>query len=89
MLSTTNDTDLIEEQENPAGTDKMLADCFKALMMSIIGDSFMSSDAKYFIFTGMLTNLKQAGYSAEQIEAIREKMNIIIQRYNKKNDFMG
>jgi hypothetical protein len=81
-----------DELGHPKGepvTDKMMADCFKALALSILGEFFMSSDTKYFIFMGMLNNLEKVGYTEEQIDIIRERTNRIIQTYHTKNDFMG
>lgn len=69
--------------------DSMINDAFTALCLSILGEFFMSGDAKYFIFQGMLSNLEKKGYSKEEMDNFKEATKRIFDTYHKPNGFMG
>ncbi len=70
-------------------SDKIMADCFVALTLSMLEQYFMSSDLKYFIIHDMYSNLKERGYTEEQLDKVKIAMHNIVAKYNTRNNFMG
>lgn len=79
---------LLQEVKDTIGTETM-ADCFVALCLSTLRQWLLSSDSKYFIFHDMLDILEKKGYSEEQMNSVRLAMQLIVEKYNVKNSFMG
>ncbi|MBK7362701.1 MAG: hypothetical protein IPJ01_10435 [Micavibrio sp.] len=78
------------KQENAISLpDGMINDAFTALCLSILGEFFMSGDTKYLIFQGMLSNLKEKGYSEEDMNKFKDATKRIFDTYHKPNGFMG
>lgn len=69
--------------------EKVMADCFVAMTLSMLQQHFMSSDLKYFIVEGMYSNLKEKGYTEEELDKVKIAMRNIVAKYNTQNDFMG
>ena len=69
--------------------DKIMADCFIAMTLSMMEQFMMSSTLKYFIIQGMYTNLRDKGYSEEDMKKIENAMLKIAASYNQTNSFMG
>ena len=70
-------------------SDQVFQDCFIALTLSMLQQSLLSSDHKFFIIQGMYENLKEKGYNEKQMEWIENAMKKIVSRFNIKNDFVG
>ena len=88
----------MEELEKPVNLtqnvkDKLgsevMSDCFVALCLSTLRQFLLSSHSKYFIFSDMFDILGKKGYSPEQIQDIKAAMQLIIDKYNTSNSFMG
>ena len=79
---------LTQSVRDKIGTEVM-SDCFVALCLSTLRQWLLSSDSKYFIFSDMFDILSKRGYTIEQINEIKMAMQLIIEKYNIKNDFMG
>lgn len=76
------------EEVNEIISDKLMADCFIALFISMLRQWLLSSDHKFFITHGMLNILKEK-YSEEQVDRIKQALQLIIEKYNVYNDFVG
>jgi hypothetical protein len=76
------------EEINEIISDKLMADCFVALFVSVLRQWLLSSDHKFFIVNGML-NILETKYSEQQIERIKQALQTIIEKYNVYNDFVG
>jgi len=87
QLETTIKLNLYEEI-NEIISDKLMADCFVALFVSVLREWLLSSDHKFFIVNGML-NILETKYSEQQIERIKQALQTIIEKYNVYNDFVG
>jgi hypothetical protein len=85
-LSKQSTINAFNQSDLPEGA---IRDCFVALTMSIMGEFFMSSDTKYFIILGMISNLEAMGYSPEDIDKFKICMDKILKTFHKPNDFMG
>ena len=68
--------------------DRVMADCFITLCLSIIRQWLLSSDHKFFIFHDMLKML-ETKYSKQEVDKIKQGLQIIIEKYNVYNDFVG
>ena len=79
---------LIQSVRDKIGSEVM-SDCFVALCLSTLRQWLLSSDSKYFIFSDMFGILKEKGYTDEQIQDIKAAMQLIIEKYNTYNEFMG
>ena len=62
---------------------------YVTLMISMLREPFMSSDLKYIIIQNSYGYLKDAGYSAEQIEIYIERVSKIVSENIQINSFMG
>jgi len=70
--------------------EKMMSDAFIALSLSLLQESFMSSDTKLFILQNMLDNLKQTGkYTEKEMDNFKDCMNQVIKMFMTTNSFMG
>lgn len=69
--------------------DKVLADCFGALVMSIFDQWLLSSSSKMFIFQDMLNLLRRMGYEESEVERIHDMLKLAASRHNKESNFMG
>ena len=69
--------------------DELMRNAFIALALSILRDGMISSDCKYFIFQGMLNNLKDMGCPQDKGEVFRNAMNEAIKKFSVTSDFMG
>ena len=76
------------EEINEIISDKLMADCFVALFVSVLRQWLLSSDHKFFIVNGML-NILETKYSEQQIDRIKQALQTIIEKYNVYNDFVG
>ena len=76
------------QEVNEIINDKLMSDCFIALFVSMLRQWLLSSDHKFFIIHGMLNSLSEK-YSKAQIERIKQALQIIIEKYNVYNDFVG
>lgn len=70
-------------------SDEMRRDAFTALTVAIFQEFMISSDCKYLIFSAMKDNLRQMGYSEQDLVKFSLAFNEAILRFNKYNDFMG
>ena len=77
------------EQGKRILSDKVMADCFIAMTLSMMEEFMMTSTRKYFIIQGMYSNLKRIGYSEVEMEKIENFMMKIAASYNQTNSFMG
>ena len=68
---------------------EVMSDCFVALCLSTLRQFLLSSHSKYFIFSDMFDILEKKGYTTEQINDIKTAMQLIIDKYNTTNSFMG
>ena len=69
--------------------DALMRDAFTALSLSILRDNMITSDTKYFIFQGMMENLKKMGCPQDKGEVFRNAMNEAIKKFSITSDFMG
>ncbi len=76
------------EEVNEIISDKLMADCFVALFVSMLRQWLLSSDHKFFITHGMLDILSKK-YSEAQVDRIKQALQVIIEKYNIYNDFVG
>lgn len=83
--------ELIPREENGDRiiSEGVMADCFVAITLSMLQQHFMSSDLKYFIIHDMYSNLKERGYTEEELDRVKIAMHNIVAQYNTRNDFMG
>ena len=79
---------LIQDVRDKIGSEVM-SDCFVALCLSTLRQFLLSSNSKHFIFSDMFDILKEKGYTTEQINDIKVAMQLIIEKYNTYNNFMG
>lgn len=70
-------------------SDELMRDAFTALSLSVLRDFMISSDTKYFIFEGMMSNLRKMNHPPEEIEAFRNGMNVAIAKFSRTSSFMG
>lgn len=68
--------------------ESVMSDCFIALIVSTLKQFLLSSDHKYFIVSGMLSFL-ETKYSDEEMEKIKIGMQLIVEKYNVYNSFVG
>jgi len=87
IIQTEAKVNLYEEIYEVIG-DRVMADCFIALCLSVIRQWLLSSDHKFFIFNGMLKML-ETKYSEQEVDKIKQGLQIIIEKYNVYNDFVG
>ena len=65
-------------------------DAFMVVTLSMLQEPFMSSDCKQIILYNALNMLeKELGYSKEDVDVFREKMNQVIKHQMHVNSFMG
>jgi hypothetical protein len=62
---------------------------YVTLMISLLREPFVSSDAKYLIIQNSFNYLRSAGYSDEKIEIYIEKVRLIVKDNIQINSFMG
>lgn len=80
-------TKLLDECNIP---QDMLGDAFVALLVSLMSEMFLSSDSKYFIIQGLLSNLEKMGYTDEaQMQQFTNGLNELMKKSFHKNNFMG
>jgi len=87
IIQTEAKVNLYEEIYEVIG-DRVMADCFISLCLSVIRQWLLSSDHKFFIFNGMLKML-ETKYSEQEVDKIKQGLQIIIEKYNVYNDFVG
>ena len=87
IAQTEGKVSLYEEVYEVIG-DRVMADCFITLCLSVIRQWLLSSDHKFFIFNGML-NMLETKYSEQEVDRIKQGLQIIIEKYNVYNDFVG
>lgn len=69
--------------------DSMIKDAFPALALALLQEFMMSTDTKHMIFFGMIHNLKQMGYSEEELNEFRKAISECFKKFHKPNGFMG
>lgn len=60
-----------------------------SLMLSVLREPFVSSDAKYLMVQSSYGYLRDMGYSDEQLEKYIESVREVVQTNIQINDFMG
>ena len=60
-----------------------------SLMLGILKEPFVSSDAKYLMVQSSYGYLRDMGYSDEQLEKYIESVREVVQTNIHINDFMG
>jgi hypothetical protein len=60
-----------------------------SLMLGLLHEPFVSSDAKYLIIQSSYTYLRDMGYSEEEIEVYIEKIRNVVSSNIRINSFMG
>lgn len=79
---------LTQEEDFKEVSLAMRSDAFSALVVSVLQEWFLSSDMKALVLLGTIEKLKTK-YSEKEIEAFRTGLVEIVNRFQKKNDFMG
>lgn len=67
---------------------QMRADAFAAMTVAMLQEFFMSSDIKSIILMSTLRHLEKK-YNEDEMEVFRTAMIEIVNKYTKKNGFMG
>lgn len=62
---------------------------YVSLMLAVLKEPFVSSDAKYLMIQSSFSYLKDMGYSDEDIESYNEKVREIVKTNIHINSFMG
>ena len=60
-----------------------------SLVLSLLREPFVSSDAKYLIIQSSFSYLKEIGYSDEEVEIYVSKLREIVKENIVVNSFMG
>jgi hypothetical protein len=60
-----------------------------SLVLSLLREPFVSSDAKYLIIQSSFSYLKDIGYSDEEVEIYVSKLREIVKENIVVNSFMG
>ncbi len=74
-------------KDAPEGVDSFAA--YVSLMISMLQEPFVSSDAKQLIILSSFGFLEKAGYTKEQISEYRERVAEIVKQHMTVNSFMG
>jgi len=64
-------------------------DAFMVVTLSMLQETFMSSDCKQLILYKAIGMLEDLGYSEKDIDVFREKLNEVIKHSMHVNSFMG
>ena len=64
-------------------------DAFMVVTLSMLKEPFLSSDCKQLILYRAIGMLEELGYSEEDIDVFREKLNEVIKHQMTVNNFMG
>ncbi len=60
-----------------------------SLVLALLKEPFMSSDAKYLVIQSSFSYLKDMGYSDDEIEKYIEPLRDVVKRNIEINSFMG
>jgi len=90
MMQELNDRAALRAKEDPTFIpESMKADAFMCLTLALLRESWMSSDIKVLIFHGMRHNMKELGYSEDEMEDFNEALAKVTEKLLVKNSFMG
>ena len=82
-----NTLKIYEQGQSPEMVN--MKDAFVALSLSIMRETFMSSDTKYFIFLRMKGNLEEMGYDEKSIQIFLQAVDKARANHTTANNFMG